>query len=184
MTPCTGDIGAALKFSETDLAANRRGLLSTAQGSRLKTQHHRSTLIVATVFVLFVFLSTILIYVGQNDQNMILSAIGVALILINAITVGLLGRQIMQLSGDLRDGGVEVLAGTVERVLRRGRQNDKYILRISGNEFNVTKDMFVCFRHMAGYRIYRTRLTQVLLSAESDDEGFAASPLDGWSPTE
>ena len=178
MTPCTGDLGAALKYCKTDLAANRRGLLSTAQGSRLKTQHHRSTLIVAAVFVLFVFLSTILIYVGQKDQNMILSAIGAALILINAITVGILGRQIMHLSGDLRDGGVEVLAGTVERVLRRGRQSDKYVLRISGNELHVTKDMFVCFKHMAGYRIYRTRLSQVLLSAESDGDGFTASPPD------
>ena len=72
----------------------------------------------------------------------------------------------MRVGGDLRSGQVEALVGDVERVLRRGRANDSFLLRINGAELTVSKDVFMGFRHEASYRIYRTGYSRVLLSAE------------------
>ena len=72
----------------------------------------------------------------------------------------------MRVGGDLRSGQVEALVGDVERVLRRGRATDSFLLRINGAELAVTKDVFRGFRHEAPYRIYRTSHSRLLLSAE------------------
>jgi len=97
---------------------------------------------------------------------LILSAAGGLLTVVNAVMTGSLGRSYMRTASDLRSGGIEVLAGEVERVLRRGRQRDNYLLRIDGVSLYVNRDIFLVFRHEAPYRIYRTRLSRLLLSAE------------------
>ncbi|MCY4537698.1 MAG: hypothetical protein OXE52_05635 [Chloroflexi bacterium] len=91
---------------------------------------------------------------------------GLGLILVNALMIGHIGRDIMRISSDLRSNGVEALAGNVERVIRRGRQRDSYVLKIADQTLHVTKDVFLQFDHLRPYRIYRTRLTRILLSAE------------------
>ncbi|MCY4072682.1 MAG: hypothetical protein OXG60_15415 [Chloroflexi bacterium] len=171
MTASPEGLRAALNFSESDLRANRQGQLSIEQVKRLRRHQRRSALIGALVFSALVLASTALIFAGQTGNNPIMLLAGLGLILVNALMVGHMGRDIMRINSDLRSNGVEVLAGNVERVLRRGRQRDNYLLKIADQTLYVTKDVFLQFDHLMPYRIYRTRLTRILLSAEPAPDG-------------
>ena len=161
-----GALSAALGFTAADLRANRQGALSPAQLERMKHARQRGALIAAGLFFLLALAATALVYIGQFNRNVILSGAGAMLIFINAIMVGRAGRAYMRISGDLRASHVERISGDVERVLRRGRASDSYLLRIGGVDLNVTREVFLSFEHNAPHRIYRTRISQVLLSAE------------------
>lgn len=158
---------AALDFSEADLEANRRGALSPAQAARLQASRQRQLAVALLLFFGLVIVATALIYAGQRGGNPILGLAGAALILINAVIVGMMGRGYMRVGGDLRSGNVEALAGEVERVLRRGRQGDSYLIRIDGASLTVTKEVFRGFRHQATYRVYRAMHSGMLLSVET-----------------
>lgn len=157
---------AALAFSQSDLEANRRGALSPAQAARLRSSRQRQLAVALLLFVSLVIVATVLIFAGQRSGNPILGWAGAALILINALIVGAMGRGYMRVGGDLRPGNVEVLAGEVERVLRRGRQADSYLIRIEGASLQVSKAVFLGFQHEAPYRIYRAAHSGLLLSVE------------------
>lgn len=165
----TSALMAALEFSEADLEANRRGALSPSQAARLRSSRQRQLAVALLLFISLVIVATALIYAGQRSGNPILGLAGAALILINAVIVGTMGRGYMRVGGDLRPGNIEVLAGEVERVLRRGRQADNYLIRIDGANLHVPREVFLSFRHEAPYRIYRSVHARLLLSAEAID---------------
>ena len=160
---------SALEFNEADLEANRRGALSATQAARLRASRQRQLAVALLLFSSLVIAATIFIYLGQASGTVILGWAGALLILINAAIVGAMARGYMRVGGDLRPGNVEVLAGEVERVLRRGRQADNYLIRIDGASLAVSKDVFLGFRHEAPYRVYRAAHSGVLLSAEPLD---------------
>ena len=166
MTAATTDLPAALDFSAADLDANRLGKLSLSQIDHLKNIRRRKTLAAAILFAALVLAATILVYFGQVNRSLILLGAGAMLTLVNAVGLGRAGRAYMRVEGDLRSGQVEALVGDVERVLRRGRAIDSFLLRIDGAELKVTKDVFMGFRHEAYYRVYRTSYSRLLLSAE------------------
>lgn len=159
-------LGAALGFSSDDLEANRRGQLSRAQLERLKATRQRNALVAALVFCCLVLGATMLFYLGQFNRSLILHGAGALLTLINAAMIARAGRAAMRLGGDLRAGEVEALVGDVERVLRRGRAADNYVLRVEGVDLMVSRAVFVAFQHLAAYRIYRAVYSRVIVSAE------------------
>ena len=165
----TSALMQALRFSEADLDANRAGQLSPAQLERMHEARRRQMVIAALIFLSLVLLATGFIYGGQRSQNQILAVAGWLLIVINAILVGSAGRAFMRYASDMRAGNVEALAGDVERVLRRGRQGDAYLIRIRGQSLRVTREVFLSFQHEAPYRVYRTVREGLLLSAEALD---------------
>lgn len=167
MTEAASRLMAALQFTGSDLAANRQGRLSPAQAARIQRTRRRQLLLAVILFFFFVIGATILLFAGQREDNPILTGAGGALIVMNTLLVGLVGRGSMRVGSDLRAGSVEALAGEVERVLRRGRQGDSYLLRINGDDLRVTKEIFMGFRHECLYRIYRTKGSRMLLSAEA-----------------
>lgn len=155
-----------MSFTADDLAANRQGNLSTAQADRLKRNRQRTTIIGVVAFFVIVILATIFLFVGQQSESTILIVIGGLLTVLNAVMIGMIARGYLRTSADLRAGSVEILEGDLERVVRRGRQQDNYLLRIDGASLYVTKEIFLQFRHETPYRIYRSRWSGVLLSAE------------------
>lgn len=167
MTDAASGLMAALQFTRSDLAANRQGRLSPAQAARIQRARRRQLFLAAILFFSFVLGATILLFSGQREDNPILSGAGGALIVMNALLVGLVGRGSMRVGSDLGADSVEELAGEVERVLRRGRQGDSYLLRINGADLRVTKEIFLGFRHECQYRVYRTKGSRMLLSAEA-----------------
>lgn len=132
----------------------------------MRQQQSRLLGIGAAAFFGAVFLATIFLYIGQINQTVVLSIMGVLLTLVNAIWVGSVARQWMRLSADLREDKVDVLAGTLERVLRPTRYGQNYVVRIAGQDFAVDKETFKAFQHQADYRFYRTTHTRSLLSVE------------------
>lgn len=165
----TGALMRAMSFTEADLQANRSGELSRAQMERMKLTWRRQALVAAGLFMILVILATSLIYAGQRDDNQILALAGTLVIVVNAILIGVMGRAFMRLGSDLRAGNIEVLTGDVERVLRRGRQGDNYLIRVDSSLLQVPREVFLSFRHEARYRIYRTAHARLLLSAEAID---------------
>ena len=162
----TSALMTAMQFSEADLAENRRGALSPKQAARLQSSRQRQLIVALVLFVSLVIAATVLIYTGQRSGNPILGLAGAALILINAVVVGTMGRGYMRVGGDLRPGNIEVLAGHSERVLQRGRQRDNYLIRIDGASLRVTQEIFLGFQHERPYRVYRAPHSGLLLSAE------------------
>ena len=166
MTGDSGALQAAIGFTATDLNANRRGALSSAQAARIRRMRTRNLMLAASVFSLLTLAATTVMYLGQLNRSLILSGAGAGLVLINAIVTGRAGRAHIGISRDLRAGNAAILTGDVERVLRRGRAGDAYLLRVKGVELPVTRDVFVGFEHKAAYHVYRTSFTRLLLSAE------------------
>jgi hypothetical protein len=164
--PPTSTLMDIMGFTKVDLEANQQGNLSSAQADKLKRSRQRNTIIGAVLFFVFVIVATVMIFLGQQNENSILSLVGAVLAMINAIMIGMIGRSYMRTSVDLRDGNVEMLEGELERIVRPGRQQDSYLLRIDDASLYVTKDVFIQFRHEATYRLYRSRISGVLLSAE------------------
>jgi len=168
MSEHTSKLMTALNFDRDDLVANRQGNLSKAQADRLKGIQRRNIMIGVAVFFVLVIISTTLIFFGQQNESTILSGIGGLLTVINAVMIGVIGRSFMRTNADLRDGGVEMLDGKLERVVRRGRRGDNYLIRVGDASIYVTQDIFLSLQHEKQYRLYRTRLSGVLLSAERD----------------
>ena len=166
MTAPAVDLKPVLSFTESDLRANRDGKLSATQIAKLNKDKRHIALIALPLFATFVLLSTALIYVGQNSQNAIAFVGGFILVLTNALTIGILGREFMRLDSDQRAATVDVLAGEVDRVIKRGRRGDRYLLRIANQDIYVTREILECFEQGARYRLYRTQRSQLLLSAE------------------
>ncbi len=166
MTAKPGAFMAALQFSDSDLKANRQGDLSPTQEERIKAMRGRHSLIAAALFVILVVSATALIYLGQLKSSVILNGTGILLVVINAMMIGIMGRSYMRVGSDLRAGNVEMLEGEVERVVRRGRSGDNYLLRIDGADLYVSREVFSGFRHESPYHVYRTIHAGLLLSAE------------------
>lgn len=166
MTAPADELKTVLNFTETDLRANRFGTLSATQIAKLNADKRRIALIALVLFVTFVVISTLLIFIGQNTQNATALVAGFVLILTNALTIGILGRELMRLDSDQRTSAVEALSGQVERVIKRGRRGDRYLLRIEDQDVYVTRETLDCFVQGARYRLYRTQRSHLLLSAE------------------
>ncbi len=167
MTAAANALEAALGFTEADLEANRRGKLSPAQIMRIKRRRKRTAMVGALLFVCLTLGATLLFYLGQQNRSLILHAAGAMLTVINALLAARAGRAYLRVGGDLKTGGVDVVAGAVERVLRPGRGPGNYVLRIAGVDMVVSRAVFVGFEHLAAYRVYRSAVSRVLLSAEA-----------------
>jgi hypothetical protein len=166
--PSAGQLMAPLEFTRADLEANRGGHLGDNQRERLQRLQRRALLVGSAGFVAFALSATTFIYFGQINNSLILSLIGMFLTLLNALFVGIFGRQWMRLQSDLRANSVEVISGTLERVVKASGRANNFMLRVDDSEFYVTKETFNLFRHGQPYHFYRAAHSQVLLAAEPD----------------
>ena len=164
--PPLSELMDAMSFTLAQLEANRDGALHESQTDELLRLRRRNALIGTGLFMLFVLLATTLIFFGQQNQNTILSFIGVLLTVINAVATGMFGRQWMRFTSDIRSGEVAKVEGVLERVLQVGRQTDNYVISVNGIRFPVKKEVFKQFRDETPYTLYRTMHSGILLSAE------------------
>lgn len=168
MTVTPPDLAQALGFDADDLAHNRSGSLSERQRARLQRGWRRTLMIGIVVLITGTLLATLLLFMGQRNETPILSVIGVALTIANAMTVGILIRARLRLTLDLRDG-VQVDEAPVQRTLRVAGRRALYLIRTGRREHAVSKDVFNAFRENARYRLYSTAGSGDLLSAEPAD---------------
>lgn len=166
--PPASDLMPLLGFDAAALAANRQGELSAAQRDRLRRSQRRLIGIGLGAFFGLALAATLSLFTAQTAAAPLMSLVGLLLTLINALLVGLFARQWLRLSADLRGQQVEVLSGQLERVIKATGRMNNFILRIEGHDLAVNKEIFKAFQHQARYRVYRTRHSQLLLSAEPE----------------
>lgn len=158
----------ALRFDAAALALNRRQLLSDDQRSRLQKVQQRTLLIAGGIFILLAFVAALTIYMGQRNQQIFLSAVGVGVTMLNAVMIGFTARSYLRLAADLREQQPVIIhEGLLKRVLRPNGQVNNYVLQLGTREFSVDKDTFRQFRHEQLYAFYATQHANVLLSAEA-----------------
>lgn len=164
--PTAADLMPALQFSAADLDANRAGNIGDDQIARLAAAQQRTLLIGFGVFLVFTILATAMLFIGTLNGAMVFTFGGILFTILNAITLGMFGRQWMRLRVDLRQGQVEAITGKLERVVRAGRRINNFVLRITDEEFYVKKDTFNLVRQDVRYRFYRAPHSKILLAAE------------------
>jgi hypothetical protein len=155
-----------LHFTTDDLRHNRTGRLSAAQQNRLHGQQKRALLLGAAGFWGLALLATGFLFGGQTTGALSLTLAGIFFTVLNALAMGMVARQWLRLAADLRGDSVECISGRLERIVRPGRGFQHYLLRVGGEDFAVTKEVFLAFQHEAPYHLYRTRHVRLFLSAE------------------
>ncbi|MGB1287959.1 MAG: hypothetical protein ACPG7F_15585 [Aggregatilineales bacterium] len=128
-----------LNFTPDDLIANRAGQIGEMQQEHLKRAQQRVVLFGVGGFYALAFVGTVFLFMGAQNESAILSLVGVLIVVLNGLLVGLLGRQYMRLRADLRSGTVDIVAGTMERVVQSGRQINNYLLRVNDVEIAAFK---------------------------------------------
>jgi hypothetical protein len=155
-----------LNFSAEDLAANRAGSLSDAQKARLARGWRRTFWIILALVVGFGLTATILLFLGQRNASPILSVIGIAITMLNAVIVGLGAQNYLRTSSDLRGGRVAAVSGVVTHTIRVSGRIATYILKVDGQEIVVSKPVFFAIEDAKPYRLYRTPASRTLFAAE------------------
>lgn len=164
--PSVEELMPFMSFDEDDLQHNRAGKLGDNQRQRLQSLQLRTILIGAGGFFGFALLATTFLFFGQDNNSLILNLLGIFTTILNAIFIGMFGRQWMRLRADLYDNAVDVIQGKMERVVRPDSRMNNFLLRIEGEEFYIKKDLFRLFRHEVNYTLYRAPHSRVLLAAE------------------
>lgn len=155
-----------LQFDKQDLQANQQGQMGHRQKERLQLAQWRSLMIGAALFFALTLLATMLLFFGTTHESLVMQLAGIFTTLINAIVVGLFGRQWLRLRIDLRSNQVETLSGDLERIVRANGRINNFILRIDGEDIFVKKDLFNLVRQDVHYTLYRAAHSHLLLAAE------------------
>lgn len=163
------DLTFLLDFNDDDLNANRRGQLSQRQLERLRGRRRASVLVAVAIVVVAALLATVFIFWGQVNGSLVMMVAGIGITLVAAAVTGIFARHWMRLTTDIDSGTAQILSGTLERVLKPiNRGNAAYVLRIDGVDIATSKETFKAFKHNAPYRLYITKYSRVLLSAEAE----------------
>jgi hypothetical protein len=157
----------ALDFTADDLAANREGRLSEAQRTRLQNLRRRSSLIGVGTVVALGLMATIILFLGQRNDSLILSVVGIGVTICNAALAGGLLRGWLRTGADINTNAVQALNGTITHKLRVAGRSVTYILKVNEDELIVARPIFRAFEEGKPYRLYRTVNSHVLLSAEA-----------------
>jgi hypothetical protein len=165
----------ALEFTPEDLAANRDGQLSARQREAMHTRRTRLIMIGLAAALVGAVAAALCLQFGRRSDAPILTIIGIGLTVLDALLIGVFGRQIMRLNADLRGGAVKRACGeavlTVRVITRRA---SLYIVRVGDSsdpahyvESAVSLPTFEAFRERKPYCVYSAPHSGTLLSAES-----------------
>lgn len=164
------DLMHSLDFTADDLAANRGGRLSPRQQARLRGMRLRSVAIGLVLLWIFALLAAALLYIGQRENSVILTLVGIGITIANTAILGIMARYWIRLTFDLQRGIARMLTGSAERVLRVSGSVTTPVLKIGGESFTVSKDTLKAIQHEAPYRVYHTPHAHILLALEPAQE--------------
>jgi hypothetical protein len=159
----------ALNFTDDDLIANRDGQISPRQRERLQANWRRMLFFGVIALIVIGFGAALLIFLGTQNNSLILTLIGFALTLLNAFIMGIGVQNRIRLDRDLREierNGLLVTSGDVKHTLRVVSRAAAYILEIAGERVSVPKTVFFAFEEKGRYTLYRTPVSKTILSAE------------------
>src|SRR5688500_11519875 len=125
-------LSEALGFTPDDLTANQAGRLSAAQLERLRQARRRLILIAVPRVALLVLLAAIFLFLAQRNASGILQIVGIGVTLANAALMGVLARNALRLTADMREGQVSVIEGTATHTIRVTGRAANYLIRVDG----------------------------------------------------
>lgn len=167
-------LARALKFTESDLEANRSGHMTSAQAETVRARGKDSVMryrigVIVLGFFLIVF-TVLAMLIGLAG---IYFALGAALLIVPMIVIGRSAvRFEAGLTGELQARTVSSAAGTVRHP--RYPQEGRYMFYINGSAFkHLTLGEFQAFTKGARYRVYFSPHSRVILSAEADVQSGA-----------
>lgn len=159
----------ALNFTDDDLEANRAGQLSERQLYRIQSGWRRLLIIGVLALIGIGFVATVLIFLGNQHESPILTVLGLALTLVNALVMGTGVQMRIRMNRDLRqveESGLLITEGKVKHTLQVIRRSSFYWLEVKDERINVSKTTFFAVEENARYRLYRLPFSKTLLSAE------------------
>lgn len=164
----------ALQFTSDDLAANRLGVVGPSQAARLRRTLRRALIIGLIILALGVLLAAACLYFGDRNDDGVLTLVGIALTVFNAIVVGFLVQWWLRARMDLHQP-LLAATGLLHRTVR-ARPNGQllgFVLRLEDSPFEVrvSRQVFNAFSDGAAYRLYRAAGSRQLLSAEEVSGG-------------
>lgn len=155
-----------LGFTPDDLDINRSGKLSDSQRDRLQRMWKRTRNFVIAGFIVVALTATVFLFLGNENESLVLSFIGISLTVVNAAVMGVGATHYLRMQRDLREGRVAVLTGTIRHTILLNRRNRTYILDFAGERLIVPRATFNAFEEGAAYHLYRSPAMKVLLTAE------------------
>ncbi len=162
----TNDFSKALDFSEADLEANRRGLISDAQRQRLQRQQSLFSALVVFIGGSAVIIAVVGIVVGQRTVPLFTVAMVIFAVIEFAVLYALLNRYRQQFAADIEQGRVERYQGEVRRMSYRKRRGGLTAIYIG--EYQFYADRLTWRTLTGGQRVYAyvTPASKILLSFE------------------
>src|SRR5262245_6296220 len=106
--PPVTELMQPMGFTPDDLEANHDGHIGANQLERLQALQTRALLIGGGGFFVISVIAATFFYFAQVNESLVLQLTGIFLTLINALFVGMYGRQWMLLNADIRNADVEV----------------------------------------------------------------------------
>lgn len=156
-----------LDFTPQDIDQNRGGQLSESQLERLRGRRRASVTVAVLMVMAAAVIASVFIFLGQANGSLVLTIIGVGITLVGAAVTGIFARHWMRLTADIDSGTVQIVSGTLERVLKPiNQRNAHYVLRVGDTDIATSKEVFKLIKHNAPYRLYITKYSRVLLAAE------------------
>lgn len=160
-----GRLQEAIRFSDADAAINRTGQISGAQKKRLERAWTRLFLVGASGVFAIILAATFAFYMAQRQNSAVMQIMGIALTVFNAFLLGKLAQSRMRVNGDVR-GVVIRSEGVIRHTVRVTGRSANYLLEINGERLLVEKPVFFAFDDGKRYALYRTAVSQTLVSAE------------------
>jgi hypothetical protein len=159
-------LSVAMRFTEEDLEANRRGLLSEAQLDRFRRNRTRLLALNGVAFVGLGLASLLCIApLFGVDIGVLVAAGFVALFA--SIILAFSVKRANTWRSELYSGKAAALEGRVRLDVRPAGNNvATYIVAIDDQKFGVRKDVFLAFKNGDPYRLYYAPQSKTLLSAE------------------
>lgn len=163
-------LARALKFTQSDLDANRAGHMTSAQAETVRAKGKDSVMRFRIgVIVLGFFLIVFTVMALLVELRGAYFAAGVALLIVPMIVIGRSAvRFEAELASELKSRTVSSVTGAVRHP--RYPQEGRYMFHIEGRAFkHLTLGEFQAFTGGARYRVYYSPHSGVILSAEPDD---------------
>jgi len=163
-------LAEALHFSEDELDLNREGQLSDRQRDELLSIAHQIkslellVYLISPIVILFVILDGIRLGDTLSSRAVMLGVVGLTAYGIVAVV----NRYMAHYQFDAEDDIVSAVQGHILLDIRRQSRNSAvYVVRVSGEAFNVGKEVFFAFKNGDPYALYYVSRTRRLLSAEA-----------------
>ncbi|MBK8025511.1 MAG: hypothetical protein IPK19_29975 [Chloroflexi bacterium] len=172
---------AALRFDESDLAANMAGAWSERQSAQL-LQRQRDHVVWAVILGILAFVFTFFLVRVSGSVGLALNGLAALSFMAGLIAVAVSRSRITKdLQSNLRE-----VEGRVRLDTRSSNNKTTYFLRIDDVRFKVSKKEFLTFKNHDPYRIYYAPNQKKILSAEwlrGDSGSIDESPQATWSRT-